>query len=251
MHRIHKSFLTLAVTASVLLGASIAVTPASAATATFNWSGTIISDPFGLLGGSGVGTVSGTFAFDNSPATGGTYPSVVSSLTATFNNALDNFSNPVPYIISSIPGNLGTVQVSVGLNNGNPTPGLDIFDRWNLHTDVTSPNPPISNFWSPFRADVTMDRLEAISPFGSTDMRNPPSLATVFLPQQPSVFRVLFQDLSGTSLVPVGVNITNLTLAPVPLPSAVILFGAGLVALIGLGARNWQRKTVGGMRLEV
>ncbi len=26
-----------------------------------------------------------------------------------------------------------------------------------------------------------------------------------------------------------------------PLPPAVILFGAGLVALIGLGARNWQQ----------
>ncbi len=31
-------------------------------------------------------------------------------------------------------------------------------------------------------------------------------------------------------------------MTPVPLPPAVILFGAGIVALIGLGARNWQRK---------
>src|SRR6185295_19357039 len=32
------------------------------------------------------------------------------------------------------------------------------------------------------------------------------------------------------------------TLTAVPLPPALILFGAGLVALIGFGARSWQRK---------
>jgi hypothetical protein len=39
------------------------------------------------------------------------------------------------------------------------------------------------------------------------------------------------------------VIVTLETLTTVPLPPAVVLFGAGLVALIGLGARNWQRKT--------
>ena len=39
------------------------------------------------------------------------------------------------------------------------------------------------------------------------------------------------------------VIVTLKTLTAVPLPPAVILFGAGLVALIGLGARNRQRKT--------
>ncbi len=38
---------------------------------------------------------------------------------------------------------------------------------------------------------------------------------------------------------------TITALTAVPLPPAVLLFGAGLVALIGLGARNWQqRRTV-------
>jgi len=32
------------------------------------------------------------------------------------------------------------------------------------------------------------------------------------------------------------------SMTAVPLPPAIILFGAGLVALIGLGARNWQRE---------
>ena len=41
-------------------------------------------------------------------------------------------------------------------------------------------------------------------------------------------------------LVP-GTTETSAWIAAVPLPPAVVLFGAGLVALIGLGARNWQR----------
>lgn len=41
-------------------------------------------------------------------------------------------------------------------------------------------------------------------------------------------------------LVP-GTIETSAWIAAVPLPSAVVLFGAGLVALVGLGARNWQR----------
>ncbi len=41
------------------------------------------------------------------------------------------------------------------------------------------------------------------------------------------------------------------TLTAVPLPPAVILFGAGLVALIGLGARNWQRASSLRLRLRL
>jgi hypothetical protein len=41
-------------------------------------------------------------------------------------------------------------------------------------------------------------------------------------------------------LVP-GTTETSAWIAAVPLPPAVVLFGAGLVALVGLGARNWQR----------
>jgi hypothetical protein len=42
-------------------------------------------------------------------------------------------------------------------------------------------------------------------------------------------------------LVP-GTTETSAWIAAVPLPPAAVLFGAGLVALVGLGARNWQRE---------
>lgn len=37
-------------------------------------------------------------------------------------------------------------------------------------------------------------------------------------------------------------SITSVSPSTVPLPPAIILFGAGLVALVGLGARNWRQR---------
>lgn len=39
-----------------------------------------------------------------------------------------------------------------------------------------------------------------------------------------------------------SVLLDTYTLTPVPLPPAVILFGAGLLALVGLGAGNWRQR---------
>jgi hypothetical protein len=50
-------------------------------------------------------------------------------------------------------------------------------------------------------------------------------------------FRLVFESDGGTARV--RGNLTSLT--AVPLPASVILFGAGLVALVGLGAGSWRR----------
>jgi hypothetical protein len=50
-------------------------------------------------------------------------------------------------------------------------------------------------------------------------------------------FRIVFDNGANPDLIASG----RISLLTTPLPPAVILFGAGLVALIGLGARNWQR----------
>ncbi|MEK7761345.1 MAG: hypothetical protein AAB433_07175, partial [Nitrospirota bacterium] len=55
-------------------------------------------------------------------------------------------------------------------------------------------------------------------------------------------FRLVFEDAAAQASVQVRGTVTSLT--AVPLPAAVILFGAGLVALAGLGAGSRrQRKT--------
>ena len=51
-------------------------------------------------------------------------------------------------------------------------------------------------------------------------------------------FRLVFEDGNGNARVR-GI-LTSLT--AVPLPAAVILFGAGLIALVGLGAGSWLQK---------
>jgi len=64
----------------------------------------------------------------------------------------------------------------------------------------------------------------------------PPSLSSFAT----NSWRILFEDPSTHQARLIG-TITTLT-AAVPLPAAVILFGAGLVALVGLGAGSWRQK---------
>jgi len=61
----------------------------------------------------------------------------------------------------------------------------------------------------------------------------PPSLASF----DTKTFRLVF---SGGGQTTVSGVLTSLT--AIPLPPAVILFGAGLVALIGLGAGSWRQR---------
>jgi len=51
-------------------------------------------------------------------------------------------------------------------------------------------------------------------------------------------FRLVFEDGNGT--VRIRGSLTSLT--AVPLPAAVILFGAGLIAMVGLGAGSWRKR---------
>ncbi len=72
------------------------------------------------------------------------------------------------------------------------------------------------------------------SAFGSNAVPTTPPSLSFF---NTETFRVLFTG-GGRSIV-TG-TLTSLT--AVPLPAAVILFGAGLVALVGLGAGSWRQK---------
>jgi hypothetical protein len=99
------------------------------------------------------------------------------------------------------------------------------------------------NEYSPLRF-----RIELIDPSGK-------AFANDFLPTTPPSldsfardhFRFVFEDSiedskedSRNGRTRVQGNL--LTLTAVPLPTAVILFGAGLVALVGLGAGSWRKR---------
>ena len=92
-------------------------------------------------------------------------------------------------------------------------------------------NPP------PYRLDAFSAHCLGLSRLPTT----PPSLGSFAT----KTFHLTFLNSSQVVIGDAVGTINSLSMTPVPLPPAVILFGAGLVALVGLGARNWQQKRSG------
>jgi len=159
--------------------------------------------------------VSGTFQFNNSPATGGNYPGVVTNMTLAIGGYTSNYTSGA-----------NTVQVLKGIDLGG-----SMGDRWRL---VTAANGLAVNGYTPMRFDLNLDREGSL--FSNTDMQNPPSLSSL----TGSRWRLIFENADG-NLVRIQGSLSSLT--AVPLPAAMILFGAGLISLVGLGAgglRNFK-----------
>ena len=252
MNHIRPVFLTLAFTVSMLLWASIAVTPATAAPVPvhFGFQGTVdttisnngkIGDnlldgtsPFGSSPFIGKLLLSGTYRFDASTQnTGSSSIGVYSGTISNLTFALRNISDPLVDIYTGSYNSVATPNSIMLLNNflESPpfTPGLDGY----LLTTPFSGNQV--NSLNPLTFEI-----ELLNPFGTPFTDNllpttPPDL-NVFAVKN---FHVRFSD--GGELNSITGNMTSLTLAT-PLPPAVILFGAGLVALIGLGAGSWRLK---------
>ena len=157
--------------------------------------------------------VSGTFKFDN-PTDGvnGNYPGAVTNMFLNIGGYTSSF-------ILGAPENAVTVFNQIDL-------GGNIFgDRWRLVTGATGG--PI-NGYSPFRFDLHVDE-DSGSAFSNVDLQSPPSFDSL----TGSRWRLIFENGDG-NLVRVQGGLLSLT--AVPLPAAVLLFGAGLISLVGLGA---------------
>jgi hypothetical protein len=158
--------------------------------------------------------VSGSFQFNNTSSSGG---NVVTNMTLTISDP-----DPMPlssYMSSFIPGaNAITVSNNVDLEgiNGN---------QWKLVTEATSLLP--LNGYKPIRFDLQLDKEGGV--FANTDLQDPPSLASL----TGNRWRLIFENTGG-NLVRVQGALNTLT--AVPLPAAALLFGAGLISLVGLGA---------------
>ena len=225
MQHMRFGFLKLALAASMLIGVNVAVTPAQAAVVTFSFTGATQQSDFQVNPPIAIsGTVQGIFTFNNSTG-------AVSAFTS-------NIFNPGPSLVyqTQLAGGASAVTVY----NNTPVSGGLFRDRWELSAAVEHPSNTVVNGFLPIRFDIQLDQVNpSPSLFSSNAVQNPP-LIPPSLGLTGTKWRVIFDN--GASLVTVSGLVSTMT--PVPLPPAVLLFGAGLAALIGLGARSWKKDEV-------
>ncbi|MDF0675130.1 MAG: hypothetical protein P0120_12455 [Nitrospira sp.] len=189
---------------------SVPISAAKAALVTYSFTGNINI--------AGNPSVSGSFQFDNATGgSGGVYNGAVTGFTLNLN------LNTGTYTSSFVPGaNAVTISQNMPLGGG-------IVDRWALVTAATGE--AISGTTTrPFSFDLRLDH-EGGGLFTDTSLQDPPGLSS--LNGGSAKWRLFFEDADGTPSAYLG-SISNLT--AVPLPAAVLLFGAGLISLVGLGA---------------
>jgi hypothetical protein len=217
MNYIRHVFLMLAFTASMLLGVSIAVTPAVAATITYSFSGQVDKVQNQL----------------NPPFTVNSSPTAMSGSMTVNTTDLDTNANHRfgEYVINTFSLNVegktygnGSFQ-QVEIRNG--LPGQDQFN-----VAVGSPAGP--------GVGARFPNLFEIQLHGPSTIFNSDALPTT----SPSISSFTNQNQWRLVFEPGGKAVSGIMTAMtvVPLPAAVILFGAGLVALVGLGAGSWRQK---------
>lgn len=189
---------------------SIPVTGAQAALMTYSFAGNLDGDTTGSF------QISGLFKYDNSTVgSGGVYNGSVKDYSFKM-----SFTGTNLYTSSFQAGaNAVTISKNISLGGGNG-------DRWELVT-AASGN-PLSDGSTPFSFGL---RLNQIGGGLNLNVQDPPSLGD--LNGGSARWRLLFENADGVPGAYVG-NISSLT--AVPLPTAVLLFGAGLFSLVGLGA---------------
>jgi len=199
----------LILSAAAVCVLSAPITAAQAALVTYSFTGSI----------PGTSTspdtpVSGSFQFNNATSgSGGVYNGAVTGFTLDIGGI---------YTSSFIPGaNAVTISQNMALG----------FDRWALVTAATGGaiNGPLgsSSLVTPFSFDLRFDLMGGGL---STNLQDYPSLGS--LNGGSARWRLFFEDADGKPSAYLG----SMTLTAVPLPAAVLLFGAGLISLVGLGA---------------
>lgn len=157
------------------------------------------------------------------------------SYTFESGTALSRPGNRYNGAITAFSANLGSYNAVLGAGtNFIAVTNNRGFDRYALSAPL-NPVPGAPGLALRFR-------LELVDPSGGVFSNRalpmtPPSLSSFATNR----WRLVFENAHGTARIH-GV-LTSLT--AVPLPAAVILFGAGLVALAGLGAGSWRRRNNG------
>ena len=233
MNYIRHVFPMLAFTASMLLGVSIAVTPATASIITYSFNGPVTSVQNKLNPPFFVDTTNTTAMFGS----------------MTVNGDVDHDSNANHrfgvYTITAFNVNIEGKDYGLGSDNlvviRNGLPGQDRFIV--SVSSPTGPNvvPPTGPVLHPNLFEIILHAPGGPGGIGTAFNSDalpasmPPSINSVF--NLKNQWRLVFEP-GGKQLKGF---ISSVTASVVPLPAAVILFGAGLVALVGLGAGSWRK----------
>lgn len=228
MQYIRSGILTLVFTAGLLLWVSFPVTPVIAANVQFNFTGivtTVTGDSASINSQYGIQTSStlmnGLYRVDHGSASipdqnvPNTYAIPVTKLSFTLGSlTVDNLGQ-------NIPSTAGVLNVSHSSNTDS-------------YVITTSFNQNGSLFGS------LMVNLSNGDGSYLTGLPALPSSAPDLGSFNTKTFRLDLFTNGGTTLQ----GTVDGIIAPVPLPPAVILFSAGLVALVGLGARNSRQRNL-------
>ena len=216
-NRIRLVFLKLAFTASVLLWASIAVTPATAMTIQYSFTGTVNQVTPRL-----------SSTFSASPSS--TAMSGLMTVNTTDTNPLN--ANIGRYTITNFSLTIGGYTATMGTAGNvairNGPPGNDQFN-----VTVNAPNGPPVNSLAPRIFEIQLRGPNSL--FTSDTLPTTSPSITSFTNR--NLWRLVF---GPTNNITVSGVMTAVTV--VPLPPAVILFGAALVALVSLGAGSWKQR---------
>lgn len=211
--------LSIRIALGVILGGLLSCGPtaAIAAPVTFSFSGVVNHVDARLFPAFSAGqTFSGSYTFEST-------------------TPLTRPGNRYNGAITAFGANLGSYNAVLGAgNNFIAVTNHRGFDRYTLSAPLT-PVPGAPGLALRFRLDLIDHSGNAFS--SRALPTTPPSLSSFAANR----WRLVFEDATGRARI--RGMLTSLT--AVPLPAAVILFGAGLVALAGFGAGNWRKRKNG------
>lgn len=225
--RLRRGLILLAATTFVL-SVPMTVVQAALVNHSFVFTGNLDPDPV-------FGSVPVTGSFQLTTVSGSSSGVYYGAVTGFNLNILT--SPPATYTSPITPGAANDVTI---LRNSDLGGGV-LGDRWKLTSAATGDRIlDGTEEFTPVSFELRLDRVGG-GLFSDTSLQDPPTIGALNSP--PSVtgrWRLLFEGPNQTFGEYVG-SIASLT--AVPLPAAGILFGIGLISLVGLGAgrmRNLQ-----------
>ena len=232
MHKLPRYSRNLGLIAGLLLCTSMATTPAMADLITFNFTGYVSKVGDKLSDGTihKHQYVTGSYTFNTETLDNNPSNNRIGEYNGALNGPITNFT----VTIGTYDGFLGIGANEIEVKN---LRGLS-HDSYEVEGALYRYGDQV-NGYKPKSFELELEHLKHSSTFrfNGDDLPSVPPDLSAF---KEKTLRLEF----GYGGHDKSVLIHLKTLTAVPLPPAVILFGAGLVALIGLGARSWRKVEV-------